>query len=259
MASEVPNRELERQDAGIAGPLPPVDVNADAILLDIDGTLLDIAATPDAVRVPDGLGDVLTRLALRTSGALALVSGRTLESIDALFAPFGFGAIGCHGAQMRTTPQGEVKAVFPPLPAEVRAAFADLADCEPCVRMEDKTFALAFHYRLAPERREPLQALLRDRLARLDGDLVLMSGKSVFEIKPRTCTKGEALRRLIHLPPFAGRRPVFFGDDTTDEYAFAVLPEFRGEGISVGRPSRHARYMLASPHCVRRLLAQLAI
>jgi trehalose 6-phosphate phosphatase len=238
--------------------LPVIDLKRDAILLDVDGTLVDIAPSPDEVRVPAGLRGTLFRLIGHANGALALVSGRTLESIDALFAPLVTAAIGCHGAQMRRSPEAADMRRMPPLPEEIRLACSDIQGLEPHVRIEDKTFTLAFHYRQAPYLEERLRALLHDRLAPFTAEYVLMEGKSVIEIKPRQCTKGEALRALMGLPPFAGRRPVYFGDDTTDEYAFAVLPELHGIGISVGRPMPGADYGVAAPRDIRRWLGRLA-
>jgi trehalose 6-phosphate phosphatase len=244
--------------AALAQRLPAVDLKQDAILLDVDGTLVDIAPTPEEVHVPPGLRRTLFRLVGATNGALALVSGRTLNSIDALFAPLVTAAIGCHGAQMRRSAESDSATRMPVLPENIRLACCDVAALEPRIRIEDKTFTLAFHYRQAPDREYALRALLRERLAPFTTDYVLMDGKSVIEIKPRLCTKGEALRALMHLPPFAGRRPVFLGDDTTDEYAFAVLPEFGGIGISVGRPMENADYAFAAPRDVRRWLESLA-
>jgi trehalose 6-phosphate phosphatase len=144
------------------------------------------------------------------------------------------------------------------LPEKIRLACSDIAVLEPRLRIEDKRFTLAFHYRQAPDREAVLRALLQERLASFAPDYVLMDGKSVIEVKPRLCTKGDALRDLMRLPPFAGRRPIFAGDDATDEYAFAVLPEFGGIGVSVGRPMENADYAVAAPRDVRRWLGTLA-
>jgi trehalose 6-phosphate phosphatase len=159
---------------------------------------------------------------------------------------------------MRLSPETAGAMRASPLPENIRLAFFDIADLEPRIRIEDKSFTLDFHYRQAPDREDTLRALLRERLAPFATDYVLMDGKSVVEVKPRLCTKGEALRALMQQPPFAGRRPVFFGDDTTDEYAFAILPEFGGIGISVGRAMKNAVYTVTGPRDVRRWLAALA-
>jgi trehalose 6-phosphate phosphatase len=236
---------------------PAIDLTRDAILLDIDGTLLDIAPSPEAVGVPEAVRHSLSQLIANTDGALALVSGRTLASIDALFAPLRTAAIGCHGAQLRRSSEAEVEVRAPALPEPIRQACADIASLEPGVRVEDKTFALAFHYRQARDRERALLARLKERLAPFDSSYALMAGKFVFEVKPKNCDKGESLRALMHMAPFAGRRPVFFGDDTTDKYAFAALPEFGGFGVSVGHRIPHADFMLDSPRDVRHWLTIL--
>ncbi len=250
--------EMEKlRQAGLTR-LPAIDPKTDAILLDIDGTLVDIAPTPESVHVPHGLRRSLERLTSCTDGALALVSGRTLQSIDALFAPLKTAAIGCHGAQIRKAPEAASELRVLPLPGSIVRAFSDIALLEPRIRVENKTFALAFHYRQAPDRQEPLLARLIERLTPFESNYILMGGKSIFEIKPRSCTKGEALRVLMRSPAFAGRRPVFFGDDTTDEYAFAVLPEFDGIGVSIGRRMPDAGFTVSEPRDVRLWLATLA-
>jgi trehalose 6-phosphate phosphatase len=237
---------------------PTVDLNRDAILLDVDGTIVDIAITPESVNVPGALKDSLEILLESTNGALALVSGRTLQSVDALFAPLKTAAAGCHGAQLRKSATADVTSRFSPLPEALKQTCSDIARQMPRVRVEDKTYAVAFHYRKARERRDDLLALLREKMAPYEQGYVLMAGKSVFEIKPRNCTKGEAVRALMQSSPFAGRRPVFFGDDTTDEYAFAAMVEFDGVGVSVGRRMSGAQYAVSAPRDVRRFLDTLA-
>jgi trehalose 6-phosphate phosphatase len=144
------------------------------------------------------------------------------------------------------------------LPSEVLEAFADVSVLEPSVTVENKGFALAFHYRQAPDREAALRALLIERLAPFRDTLSLMHGKSIFEIGPRGCTKGTAVRTLMHTAPFAGRRPVYLGDDTTDEYAFAALRDFGGIGVSVGRAMQHADCLADTPLTIRKWLDQIA-
>jgi len=253
---------MDRETQTTAGndrlELPAIDLRKDTILLDIDGTLLDIAPTPGEVFVPEDLYRSLRLIAGKIDGALALVSGRTLASIDELFAPLRTAAIGCHGAQLRRSPAAGAELRMSPIPETLRQACRDIPSLEPLVRIEDKTFTLAFHYRQSPDRGETLLGLLRERVAPFRSDFVLMGGKSVYEIKSKFFNKGEALRALMLLPPFAGRRPVFFGDDTTDEFAFAVLPELGGFGVSVGRPMPYADFTVSGPDDVRRWLAILA-
>jgi trehalose 6-phosphate phosphatase len=257
--SDVSDKNLKAAlTTGPARTFPAINLENDAILLDIDGTLLDIAPTPDDVHVPAALRRSLVRLVSSTGGALALISGRTLESVDALFAPLITAAVGCHGAQLRAKPESPTELPVPPLSEAIRQAFSDVTLLQPGVRVEDKHFTLAFHCRLAPDREEPLFELLRARLAPFVSEYTLMRGKFIFEIKPRNCTKGEALRVLMRRAPFAGRRPVFFGDDTTDEYAFAALHQFGGIGVSVGQRMPNASYMVDTPRNIRHWLDRLA-
>src|ERR1700761_4507267 len=140
--------------------MPPVDKNW-ALFLDIDGTLLDMARTPDAVAVPDDLMAALTRLHGALDGALAFVSGRSLEAIDRLFAPLKTAAIGCHGAEIRGA-DGTLRTLAAPIPASVRDLLQELVDAHPGTSLEDKVYTIALHYRLAPETRPALEAALKD-------------------------------------------------------------------------------------------------
>jgi trehalose 6-phosphate phosphatase len=239
---------------------PPVDafsLATDAFLLDVDGTILDIAAAPEAVHVPESLRDTLIRLQAETNGATALVSGRKLDALDSLFAPHRMTAVGCHGAEWRVRAGEPVVIRTLPLSTESKQDFLSAAVGLPPIRIEDKDFTLAFHYRSAPELGPELKARLRQALVPYASELRLLQGKLVFEIKPWNFDKGEAVRELMRGAPFSGRRPVFLGDDTTDEDAFSVVRELGGIGISVGRPMTHADYMLPDPEAARELLAAI--
>jgi trehalose 6-phosphate phosphatase len=229
----------------------------DAFLLDVDGTILDIAETPEEVIVPESLKSTLARLQEKTGGAVALVSGRRIADLDALFAPVELATIGCHGAEWRTLPGGEIALRASPLSARVsavlRAAVADMAG----LRIEEKFYTLAFHYRQAPEFGPELAARLR-RAAAPFSELQLLHGKMVIEVKSGRFDKGEAVEALMRLQPFAGRRPVFLGDDTTDEDAFAEVHAMDGLGISVGREMPDAELMLPAPEAARQWLASIA-
>lgn len=230
----------------------------DAYLLDIDGTLLDIAATPESVHVPATLKATLATLQQSADGALALVSGRPLSAIDELFAPLSLAAIGCHGAEWRKRAGDNSEFRAAPLGDGVRnallAAVSDLSG----IRVEDKSYTLAFHYRRAPEQKFALQRRLATQIATSHPKLCLLHGKAVFEVKPCAFDKGEAVAALMNVPPFVGRRPVFAGDDHTDEYALAVIRRMGGVGVSVGRKLPDATRMLPAPYAVRSWLAHLA-
>jgi trehalose 6-phosphate phosphatase len=252
------NEDAREPDEADNANLPPIDLARDALLFDVDGTLLNIATVPEAVSVPSSLKNSLAQLIEKTDGATALVSGRLIAVLDSLFAPLKLAAIGCHGAEMRTSPSGPIERRAAPLPERVKQAFADVAVAEPRIRVEDKIYTLAFHYRAAPDREESLLTLLRARIEPFAPEFVLLHGKAIIEVKAANIDKGEALRALLHRPPFAHRRPIYFGDDTTDLDAFSVLPDFSGLGVSVGRVLPHTQATVHSPEDVRQWLARLA-
>ncbi len=236
---------------------PPVKKNS-ALFLDIDGTLLDMARTPDAVIVPAELRLALVRLYDVLDGALAFVSGRSLTSIDRLFAPLRTAAIGCHGAEVRGT-DGTIRALADPIPDPVRAIFRSLAESHPGTILEDKIYALALHYRLAPEAKLALAAAV-DRLEGLFAaeKVAIQHGKSVIDVKPLGIDKGVGVRTLMRQTPFRDRPPIFGGDDTTDLDVFHILPELGGYGFSVGRAFKGVDYKFPSPRAVRQWLTRLA-
>jgi trehalose 6-phosphate phosphatase len=238
--------------------LPEVDFSRDALLFDVDGTLLDIAPRPEDVHVSETLRESLARLNVLCDGAVALVSGRPFDDTDSLFAPLRLAAIGSHGAEIRETPFGPRELCAPPLPAALRAAFADLERLDPRIEVEDKIYSLAFHYRAARDCAAELLRLARERLKPFEPEFTMMCGKAIIEVKSRTFDKGTAVRKLLSIPPFAGRRPIFCGDDTTDQDVFGILPEFGGLGVSVGRDAAGAAYRVPAPADIRDWLAHLA-
>lgn len=237
--------------------MPPVKENS-ALFLDIDGTILDMARRPDAVLVPAELKHSLTELTEKLRGALAFVSGRSLAAIDRLFAPLKFAAIGCHGAQVRGA-DGAVAALAGPLSDTVRALFRNLAESHPGVLLEDKIYALALHYRLAPEARKPLEAAMEKHAALFAAERIfILHGKAVIDARPVGIDKGVGVRALIAQKPFRGRNLLFGGDDTTDQDVFRILPELGGRGFSVGKHFPGVEHVFSSPREVRRWLACMA-
>jgi trehalose 6-phosphate phosphatase len=228
-----------------------------ALFLDIDGTLLDLARTPESVVVPAALREALERLCRDLDGALAFVSGRTLESIDSLFAPFCPAAIGTHGAEIRGA-DGRVERA-PPLPDSVRALFRALAAKSPGLLLEDKESALALHYRLAPEAAPYLLATLEREAPFLAAqNAQVIHGKAVIDVRHVGMDKGSAVLRLARQTPFRGRRLLFGGDDTTDADVFRILPQIGGRGFSVGRDFPGAEHLFENPRAVRDWLIGLA-
>ena len=230
-----------------------------ALLLEIDGTLLDLAPTPREVWVPPDLANTLPLLLARTSGALALVSGRSLNDIDLIFAPMQFPAVGGHGAEMRLSPESESVAVHaPPMDKELKRRFAAIAKLSPGILLEDKGYSLALHYRLAPH----AEKAIYDAVSALRADLPnapieVLPGKSVCEIKQSGFTKATGVLELMNHAPFKGRRPVFIGDDVTDESVFAIMPDLNGLAFSVGRRAHGVAGHFDEPREVRAWLAHL--
>ncbi len=236
--------------------MPPVSGNT-ALFLDIDGTLLDLARTPDRVKVPGELVRALEKLSHQLHGALAFVSGRSLESIDKLFAPFRPAAIGAHGGEIRGV-QGEVTRIAP-LPDTVREVFTGLAEHIPGLLLEDKKCAMALHYRMAPETRPVLTSAMEKHAALFAAEKVhVIHGKAVIEVRPDGIDKGSAVLKLARQKPFKGRAVLFGGDDTTDIDVFRILPRLGGRGFSVGKRFAGAEHVFETPRAVRQWLSRVA-
>lgn len=251
--------EMALRPSSVDSALPgPGDLESTALLLDVDGTILDVAVTPGSVVVSDALRSSLQGLHAKCGGALALVSGRLIYDIDNLFAPLRLPAIGGHGAEMRLSAETPIyprhaDAISDAL-RELVAAAAD----DPRVIVEDKTTSLAVHYRLAPQMEETLKTEIAAIVSRSAvQNLEVMHGKAVIEIKSSHFSKGTAVQELMKSPPFQGRKPIFIGDDTTDATVFKVLPALGGIGYSVESFMPGANGIFGSPHEVRNWLASL--
>ena len=205
-----------------------------ALFLDFDGTLTEIVATPDRVRVDPALHGTLRELFESLDGALAVVSGRPVADLDQYLAPLRLPTAGMHGLEWRGS-DGRVlrKRYGGRAPGELRDRLAEVADTDPRLLLEDKGASLALHYRGAPEREAELQALMTDLLSNLRGYRVLC-GKMVLELLPTQSGKGQAIKAYMKLNPYRGRRPVFAGDDVTDEDGFAAVARMGGISIKVG-------------------------
>lgn len=229
-----------------------------ALFLDIDGTLIDLAETPEGVTVPDGLVDVLAKLADRLNGALGLVTGRTVTFADTLFAPLSLPIAGLHGAERR-----RISAEVDRLPED--AGFSTLkrslarvtADWDGVI-IEDKGSAVAAHFRQAPQWQGSLEAIMQAALEEAGADYALQRGKMVIEIRPARASKGEAIRAFLKEEPFRGRKPITIGDDLTDEAMFEVANELGGLSIRIGEHQETAAVSaIPSSAALRDILAQL--
>ncbi|HEU4371950.1 MAG TPA: trehalose-phosphatase [Telluria sp.] len=227
----------------------------DALFLDFDGTLVELAATPDSVAVAPDLVAALGELHARLGGRLAIISGRPLAQIDALLAPLVLPVAGVHGMQRRGADGVLHCAPLPDLAAARDWAVA-LAARHPGLWVEEKYGALALHYRQAPA----LGPLCREVLAAMvcrTPELLLMEGKMIIEVKAAGIDKGTAIGDFMAEAPFAGHRAVFVGDDTTDEAGFALVQERDGIAIKVGAGASVARHRIGSPPELRGALLQL--
>lgn len=227
-----------------------------AVFLDFDGTLVDIAPRPEAVIVPPALVATLEQLHRWLGGALALISGRPIEQIDAYLEPLILPAAGVHGSERR---KGDGTLAFlntHPLEL-VEAVAMDLAKGDPRVRVESKRGSIAVHYRQAPEREDECIEAMQRAVEHSPG-LTLLRGKMVVEAKPGGASKGAAIEAFMAEPPFAGRTPLFVGDDITDEVGFATVQRMQGLGVKVGEGSTAAWKRIESPAVFREQL-QLAV
>jgi trehalose 6-phosphate phosphatase len=251
--------EISGDTMDIGAPPLVSDLNTRAILLDIDGTILDLAPSPRQVWVPMGLRRLLSRLAELTEGALALVSGRSINDIDLIFSPLQLPVIGVHGAEMRTSGEGEVQARVAPLSKTLKRKLATINEFGPGILVEDKGYSLALHYRLAAAKGPEVLAAVGAICATMPEEAVeILPGKLVVDVKPAGINKGSAVSELMEHPPFHGRKPIFIGDDTTDVPVFRIIPKFGGQAYSVGGIVAEVDGHFDTPEGVRSWLARVA-
>jgi trehalose 6-phosphate phosphatase len=236
-------------------PLPPAPSTDWAYFLDVDGTLLEIAENPNAVRVEPSLLQLLERL-YRASGAVALISGRAISDLDRRIAN-RLPRSGQHGLERRDA-TGRLWLHATPSDAKdrIRAALGPLLEQHPGLLLEDKGLTLALHYRQAPELEDHVNDLMAKLVAEAGGSLVLQLGKCVAEAKPANFDKGTAIEEFLAETPFKDRMPVFIGDDLNDEHGFAVINKVGGISIKVGPETTCARYRLPDVASVRTWLAR---
>ena len=231
---------------------------AHALFLDVDGTLIDIAPTPEAVHVPDALPALISGLAQRLHGAVALISGRPIAQIDALLTPLVLPCAGVHGAQWRLEVDGPIVAVdgHESVPSALVAEAAAIAALDPRLLLEHKPHSLALHYRAVPEMAAAIRVRVDELVNRYPG-VELLAGKMVFELKTLGFDKGLAVERFMQQPPFAGRTPIMIGDDITDEAAFTQVRSMSGAFFTVGQTIAGAEGRFNNPGAVRLALADV--
>lgn len=230
-----------------------------ALFLDFDGTLADIAPTPEAVSVEAGLPHTLHMLRAKLGGALAIISGRRIDSLDRFLAPFAFDAGGLHGLEIRVDWRLlERRAAGDDA---LRAAATSLRKrlvAFPGAFVEDKEHTLAVHWRLAPEAGPALADVMEEIVAGLGAGWRLQAGKAVAEILPAWADKGAAVETLLEAPAYRGRTPIFFGDDVTDEDAIRIVNARGGLSVNVGPRPSAATFRLPDPAAARALLTRWA-
>jgi trehalose 6-phosphate phosphatase len=230
-----------------------------ALFLDVDGTLLDLAARPEDVVTPPGLVATLAGAERKLAGALALISGRSIEDIDRLFAPLRLRVSGVHGAEIRfdpdasTTPTAATR-----LPQSLLTALRRAVEPFPGVFVENKRFSYTVHYRLAPSAEQPLRIIVKQLVDALPTAVDVMDAHCAIEIKSPCFNKGGAIAAFLSTSTFGGRTPIFVGDDTTDESGFALVSARGGFAYSVGRPRPGAMNAFSGPRAVRAWLAEFA-
>lgn len=235
-----------------------------ALFLDIDGTLIDLAETPDGIVVPTELPAHLGAVSKKLDGALALVTGRALPYADKLFQPYQFPIAGLHGAERRMADGMIDRVTASPEFEALKARLAADAAGWDGVLIEDKGAAVGAHYRQAPERQAELEALMQQAAAEAGDDFKLQRGKMVIELRPARASKGEALRAFLDEAPFAGRLPVAIGDDLTDEAMFKAANALGGLSVRIGEARlpdgspTEATMLLMSSAELRNILAGLA-
>jgi trehalose 6-phosphate phosphatase len=230
-----------------------------ALFIDLDGTVLDIAAAHMSVSTPHDLTGTLRRLQRLLGGAVAILTGRKVDDVDRLLAPLKLIAAGVHGGELRLDPDGEIAVVSDSVPDPLIAAVERLARSVPGVIVERKGIAVAVHYRAVPEMERVLARELRDLLTAHSNRLVLSHRRRMLELTAASWTKGTALKRLMETPRFRGRQPLMIGDDSPDEAALETAARLGGLGLKVkGEHFKGGAIDFRDPAHVRRWLYDLA-
>jgi trehalose 6-phosphate phosphatase len=217
----------------IVESIPALPADA-AVFLDFDGTLVEITAEPHQVVVPPALKQTLARLVARCDGAVAVVSGRDLRELDRFLRPLRLPAAGVHGLERRRA-DGSIERTRPPRwLARLLPEIDEFARTRPGLLVEKKRLSVAMHYRAAPAAATAVRAFFDRCAAAVGARAAVQHGKMVAELRPAGRDKGTAIEAFMREPPFQGRRPVFLGDDLTDEHGFAAVNRLGGLSIRVG-------------------------
>jgi trehalose 6-phosphate phosphatase len=233
----------------VRSPPTTIETADTALFLDVDGTLLEIRDRPEELL--DGLSSLV-------DGALSLISGRSIADIDRIFAPSRFPAAGSHGAELRLHPSDDVDFHAAALPPGILSRLSEFAASHEGLLLELKSGGASLHYRMAPTLESRCRQLVEELMAEIGQEFRLIPGKMVFELAPRGHNKGKAIAAMMNRKPFAGRRPVFVGDDVTDEDGFRTVNAMRGISVRVGEDrDSAAAFTLGSVADVRRWLESI--
>jgi trehalose 6-phosphate phosphatase len=228
------------------------------LFLDVDGTLIELTDSPLDTFADAELKTLLSHVAERLGGAVALVSGRSIRYLDALFAPLRLPAAGLHGVERRKASGAMHGASFVDTQlTEARKAVHALVEAHPGTSLEDKGRTIAVHFRMAPQMEESVRRSLIDIAKPLGSNYHIQEGSMVLEIKPRGFTKATAIKAFMKEPPFSGRKPVFVGDDLTDQDGFRMVEDQGGISIAVGERV-HGQFRLENASAVRTWLQGIA-
>ena len=237
---------------------PPPPALDWCLFLDVDGTLVELTDTPSQTKADPEIISLLREVAERLGGALALVSGRRIGTLDELFAPLRLPAAGLHGVERRKADGSIQGASFLDSQLDAaRAAIKALVDSHPGTLFEDKDRTIAVHFRMAPQSEQIVRESIIDIAKPLGSNYHIQAGKMMFEIKPRGFSKATAIQAFMKESPFSGRRPVFVGDDLTDQDGFAMVEAHGGISVGVG-DLVHGQFYLPDVGAVRMWLRQMA-
>jgi trehalose 6-phosphate phosphatase len=237
--------------------MPPPSLDW-CLFLDVDGTLIELTATPFDTVADPALKLLLGTLAMRLGGAVALVSGRTIAYLDALFAPLRLPIAGLHGVERRDAAGVLHGTEFVDAALDgARAAFKAVVNAHPGTLFEDKGRSIALHFRMAPQYEARIAQIVGDIARGLGGAYHIQGGSMMLELKPAGFSKASAITAFLGEPPFAGRTPLFVGDDLTDQDGFRAVQERGGYSVAVGDRVR-GQFRAADVAAVRRWLEEIA-
>lgn len=238
-----PNDQLARRE--ILPSPPELRTTArEALFLDFDGTLVEIAPEPDAIQIAPALPALLAALDKRLEGRLAIVSGRSLADLDRYLGAIDIAMAGSHGGEFRSADGKVSEYLVPPVPPVAEEEMRRFAAGYEGLLVEIKPLGIAMHYRQAPDARDQVVSFATELAERLA--LKVKRGKMVVELLSSGCDKGSAVTKFMEMPAFQQTRPIFVGDDITDEDAFARVLDYSGGGILVG-PERHTAALWRLP------------